>query len=171
MQGLQPAAGTYVLILHCRQEQEIQVGRLGALQLREGTYLYVGSAFGPGGVAARCGHHMRVSQRPRWHIDYLRAVCELEQIWFACDPVRREHEWARILSGMPGSHAPCPGFGASDCGCLTHLFFRRRRPRLATFLRYLRQAQTGADVHLKPSKIMLIKVTSSSRIQGISHDL
>ncbi|MEW8259618.1 MAG: DUF123 domain-containing protein, partial [Candidatus Thiodiazotropha taylori] len=75
--------------MHNPRRQQIQVGRLGLCDFTRGWYLYVGSAFGPGGVAARCAHHRRISPRPRWHIDYLRAVTNLRQIWYSNDPLRR----------------------------------------------------------------------------------
>ena len=101
--------------------------------LPRGWYLYVGSAFGPGGVAARCNHHRRISERPRWHIDYLRAAAPLRGIWFTHDAERREHQWAGILSREMGLESPSAGFGASDCGCESHLFFCGIRPELQRF--------------------------------------
>ncbi len=139
------AAGTYILILCSARARTLEVGRLGRFPLQPGYYLYVGSAFGPGGVAARCGHHMRISARPRWHIDYLRAVCRLEQIWYTHDAVRREHEWAGRLASMPGMEAPLPGFGASDCGCATHLFFCRTPPSISAFRRRVKKQETRLE--------------------------
>ncbi|MEJ2590508.1 MAG: DUF123 domain-containing protein [Candidatus Thiodiazotropha sp.] len=98
-----------------------------------GWYLYVGSAFGPGGVAARCNHHRRISERPRWHIDYLRAAASLRGIWFTHDTERREHHWAAILSRDMGLECPVAGFGASDCGCESHLFYCGIRPGFQRF--------------------------------------
>jgi Uri superfamily endonuclease len=77
--------GTYLLVMEVREGTLIRAGRLGELEISPGWYAYAGSAFGPGGVAARCGHHLRLSARPRWHIDYLRAVSELREMWFRCD--------------------------------------------------------------------------------------
>jgi len=117
-----PAApGTYVLVLSCRSERRIRVGRLGPFRLRPGYYLYVGSAFGPGGLRARIGHHRRRALRPHWHIDYLRRYARLEAVW--CAPgVRAEHEWAAAIAALPGARG-APGFGSSDCSCPAHLFW------------------------------------------------
>ncbi|MFQ5579314.1 MAG: DUF123 domain-containing protein [Nitrospiria bacterium] len=49
--------GTYALILQSRSEARGQVGRLGQINLKPGYYIYVGSAFGPGGVQARVSRH------------------------------------------------------------------------------------------------------------------
>jgi Uri superfamily endonuclease len=113
--------GTYLLVMEVREGTLIRAGRLGELEISPGWYAYAGSAFGPGGVAARCGHHLWLSARPRWHIDYLRAVSELREIWFSCDSGKREHTWSNLIGKGKGATEPFPGFGASDCGCWSHL--------------------------------------------------
>ncbi|MES9832720.1 MAG: GIY-YIG nuclease family protein [Candidatus Thiodiazotropha sp. LLP2] len=125
--------GTYVLLLKNSRKKTIRVGRLGEYDFQKGWYLYVGSAFGPGGVAARCRHHQRVSQRPHWHIDYLRAESVLSEIWFTHDPCRREHEWAGLLASHLKHRQPIPGFGASDCECGSHLFISDVKPNWSRF--------------------------------------
>lgn len=130
-----PAPGSYVLILQSKEPLMLTVGALGPFSLRAGFFAYVGSAFGPGGVAARCAHHAGVALRPRWHIDYLRAVTTLEQIWYTHDPVRREHAWAALLAASRGSSRPSPGFGASDCRCPSHLFHFPGPPSFESFRR------------------------------------
>ncbi|MES9941646.1 MAG: GIY-YIG nuclease family protein [Candidatus Thiodiazotropha sp. 6PLUC2] len=134
MTGLQPKLpGTYVLLLKNSRQKAINVGRLGNCEFPKGWYLYVGSAFGPGGVAARCGHHKRVSQRPHWHIDYLRAETVLREIWFTHDPCRREHEWAGLFAEHLKLRQPIPGFGASDCDCGSHLSISDVKPNWSRF--------------------------------------
>lgn len=123
-----PTPGTYALVLACRSQGTISVGRLGPLRLQPGFYVYVGSAFGPGGLAARLRHHVGIAKRPHWHVDYLRAHCELVAVWFAAGPRRREHAWARRLARLPAAQAPFPGFGSSDCSCPTHLFWFHPQP-------------------------------------------
>jgi Uri superfamily endonuclease len=120
--------GTYVLLLQCRSGGAVAVGGLGRLRLRRGHYLYVGSAFGPGGLAARLRHHTHVTDRPHWHVDYLRARCVLTSVWFSASPRRLEHTWARTIGRLPGVEAPFPGFGTSDCECPTHLFWFQTVP-------------------------------------------
>lgn len=129
--------GTYTLILRVEDGMRLQVGRLGVLQGHAGYYVYVGSAFGPGGVRARVAHHQRVASRPHWHIDYLRACTHLEHVWYTYDPQRREHQWAQVCAGLPGAAVPLVGFGASDCACVTHLFFFTGRPVFKIFQRQL----------------------------------
>ncbi len=45
--------GTYALVLACQKTGRVRIGRLGVLALQPGFYVYVGSAFGSGGLAAR----------------------------------------------------------------------------------------------------------------------
>jgi len=66
---LEARPGTYAVLLSSDSDDEISVGRLGDMRLQSGVYLYVGSAFGPGGVRARVNHHLHASSRPHWHID------------------------------------------------------------------------------------------------------
>ncbi|MEJ2395726.1 MAG: GIY-YIG nuclease family protein [Candidatus Thiodiazotropha sp.] len=113
--------------------ETLTIGRLGRERFLRGWYLYVGSAFGPGGVAARCRHHRQVSTRPRWHVDYLRAVAPLRAIWFSHAEAPLEHLWAARLGGELGLQQPMPGFGASDCECASHLFFVPTRPDMRHF--------------------------------------
>lgn len=129
--------GTYVLVLTVSRRLEIAVGKLGLLEAGPGFYVYVGSALGPGGLAARIGRHCRREKRLRWHVDYLRAVAQLEEVWYATGKGRRECRWAKALWGMPGASVPMAGFGASDCGCRSHLSFFTMPPSLADFRRKL----------------------------------
>jgi Uri superfamily endonuclease len=135
--------GTYLLLMELQEAQQIVVGRLGLLSLKAGWYLYIGSAFGPGGIKARCGHHRKISPRPRWHIDYLRAIAPLREIWFSHDPERREHQWAQWVSKRRGMQVPLPGFGSSDCDCETHLLYTAQRPSFDGFRRRAYQTITA----------------------------
>ncbi len=137
--------GTYILILEAERCARITAGRLGELMLESGWYAYVGSAFGPGGVAARCRHHRNIARRPHWHIDYLRAACALREIWFSHDPRRREHDWAGLLQGSRGARQPFAGFGATDCSCGSHLFRFSVPPSFSGFQRRLKRAFPGHD--------------------------
>ncbi len=114
--------GAYVLWLSPRREGSVDIGRLGTLSLRPGVYAYVGSAMGPGGIAARVGHHLRVATRPRWHVDYLRAVCRVVSVWYAVTEERVEHRWVEAVAGLAGAEPAMRGFGASDHPGATHLF-------------------------------------------------
>lgn len=135
--------GSYALLFHCDDTVDIDVGALGQLNLQPGFYVYVGSAFGTGGVAARVTHHCQISQRPHWHLDYLRPHLRLLEIWCTYDTVRREHQWVGQLAGLRGARQPYPGFGASDCGCCTHLFRFGYKPSFTGFRHRMREQESG----------------------------
>lgn len=66
-------AGAYVLHLTVNKRINMRIRTLGAHELAEGWYLYVGSA--RRGMASRCARHERLPREKagkiRWHIDYL----------------------------------------------------------------------------------------------------
>jgi Uri superfamily endonuclease len=132
------------------------VGRLGRCVFPAGDYAYVGSAFGPGGIAARAAHHLAVSARPHWHLDHLRPHGIPLALWFTTDTRPLEHLWAAALSGIRGAAIPCPGFGSSDCGCPGHLIHFTRMPTVATFRRHAprlgRRAAASCRLQLKRPK-------------------
>ncbi len=101
--------------------------------VQPGFYLYIGSAFGPGGLGGRLSHHLSPVESPHWHIDYLRPVTSLAEVWVTEDRQKREHEWAQALAASREAIIPKPGFGASDCHCRAHLFFFPVRPTLEWF--------------------------------------
>jgi Uri superfamily endonuclease len=127
------AQGTYVLILCAPAACMLQVGGLGTFALQPGWYGYVGSALNRAGLAGRIRHHLRTAARPHWHIDYLRQVAALEEVWYVQSAMRYEHRWAAALCELPGAACPVRRFGASDCRCPTHLVHFLARPPGAAF--------------------------------------
>jgi Uri superfamily endonuclease len=130
---IRPQPGTYALIFSARRKYRAEIGKLGSLELKPGFYIYVGSAFGPGGLKARIDHHRKKADHPHWHMDYLGPFFKLIEIWYTYDPVQREHLWAKIISNTRGASVPLDGFGSSDCRCRAHLFFRTTKPSIRTF--------------------------------------
>lgn len=130
--------GTYALLLVSAAEHEIRVGSLGRLQVAPGCYVYVGSAHGPGGLAARVSRHHATAKKLRWHVDYLRAATELVAVWYTLDENRRECDWADVMSRLRGATVPTGGFGASDCDCRSHLFYFATPPAFRVFGQRLR---------------------------------
>ncbi len=124
--------GTYILILHSEVQESVQIGRWQEIKLKQGTYFYVGSAFGSGGVRARVLRHCRQTKSNHWHIDYLRARLNPVGAWYSHDPIRHEHRWAQLLHQWPDTTA-IPGFGCSDCRCYSHLFHTTTTPDFALF--------------------------------------
>jgi Uri superfamily endonuclease len=128
-----PFAGTYILVVKLHWDAVIDVGGLGELTFLAGTYLYCGSALGPGGLAARIAHHTRFPAKPRWHIDYLRLIGSPVEVWYIRSGERLEHAWAGLLARTDGFEEAVAGFGASDCGCRSHLFRSGKDDAFETF--------------------------------------
>jgi Uri superfamily endonuclease len=106
----------------------VTVGSLGPVPFAAGWHIYVGSALGSGGLA-RLERHSVLSQtkdrRPKWHVDYLsvsRSFC----LHFTVHALTEERLECRLAAALGGKNIP--GFGASDCDCSSHLFYRRRNP-------------------------------------------
>ncbi|NPA86129.1 MAG: GIY-YIG nuclease family protein [bacterium] len=136
--------GNYILVLACRQEISLQVGRLGKLQFFPGYYLYFGSA--KSSLAARVARHMKLQKglgKLHWHIDFLLrspAFCIVMILLFPGMQTREcallelllrekivEEDW--IISG----------FGNSDCRCKGHCCYLPAE-KLAQFLVFAQQA-------------------------------
>jgi Uri superfamily endonuclease len=131
------AKGTYVLILDLKKGLRLRIGKLGRFDFKRGTYAYVGSAFGPGGLNARLKHHRVPSASPHWHIDYLRRAATLRDIWVSATPQRSEHTWTKRLLSLNASQCPVKGFGSSDCRCFSHLVYFKRKPSSVRISRVL----------------------------------
>ena len=122
MTGRESTGGTYTLVLCLPVETTIKVGALGTQSFPAGWYAYVGSALGPGGFS-RIERHRAVAVGDHdvrhWHIDYLlgETPAEIETV-FRSVAVDAECAVADTIDGEP-----IPGFGCSDCDCLSHLFY------------------------------------------------
>jgi len=148
--SLRAAPGTYALLLRATRAQRIGVGRLGVLDAEPGTYVYVGSAHGPGGVQARVRRHARTDGKAQhWHADYLRAATTLQRAWITYHADRRECAWAQTMRALPDATLPMHGFGASDCGCPSHLVRFAGCPSLAAFReRVVATTTAHAPIHV-----------------------
>jgi Uri superfamily endonuclease len=118
---MNPAPGTYALILQNYSNDRVQIGHWLRIDLEPGYYIYVGSAFGPGGVQARVLRHLRKTKTRHWHIDYLSEFVSPFGVWYSHESEHLEHRWAQALCNIKGI-SPVHGFGCSDCKCYSHLF-------------------------------------------------
>ena len=151
-----PHPGTYAIVFTTTFHKRLTIGKLGCLELQAGWYVYVGSAFGPGGLRARIGHHCKKTGAPRWHLDYLRMHLTPVEVWYTRDLIQREHQWAGTLHGTRGAFMPLPGFGSSDCRCVSHFYFFSSRPSNAGFRRKIHAALPGhAAIHKEIVKLFL----------------
>ena len=124
--------GTYALILRNRERSTIQVGRTHEIEVEPGYYIYIGSAFGLGGVRTRVNRHCRKTKPKHWHIDYLREFTAVLGAWVSYGPNRLEHIWAQTLCSMAGVTL-VPSFGCTDCDCLSHLYFSSVAPSFTLY--------------------------------------
>lgn len=120
-------AGVYCLVLRLRRARWLTVGRLGRRRFAPGWYVYTGSA--KRNLAARLHRHVLAEKRFRWHIDFLRTVVDVEEIWvwrWAKGVECRVNDRVQVSRG---AGIPWCGFGSSDCRCRSHLTFFHERPR------------------------------------------
>jgi Uri superfamily endonuclease len=106
----------------------VRVGALGEVAFRKGWHIYVGSALGSGGLA-RLERHIALSQdrdrRPKWHVDWL-SVNPAFSLRYTVDALTGDRLECRLADAIGGERVS--GFGCSDCGCPSHLFYRNRNP-------------------------------------------
>lgn len=119
--------GIYCLVF-ANRAREIRVGALGVRAFADGWHVYIGSALGSGGLA-RAERHIHLSRErnrpPRWHVDYLLLDpgFSLTAVVSAPTGMPLECDLARAVGGEA-----VPGFGCSDCFCISHLFYRLENP-------------------------------------------
>ena len=139
-----PSPGTYVLVFELSHPLTMTAGRLGPVTIPPGSALYVGSAHGPGGLHARLARHLRAEKKPHWHVDALTARARVVEVWWDASAQRLECGWAAVLRGLPEVEQPAPGFGASDCACVTHLFSLPGAARAEAWAALRRPQRTAA---------------------------
>lgn len=124
-----PLPGTYALVYNSPINGSVRVGQWGVLRIKKGYYIYVGSAFVPGGLRARVLRHCVTIKPIHWYIDYLRALAYPVEVVYSHDAAKFEHQWARVLMNMKFTSS-INGFGSSDGKCESHLFFAPDPPRI-----------------------------------------
>ncbi len=109
--------GTYVLLARLDRDSKLGVGRLGILEFRKGFYAYVGS--GMGSLEKRIERHFSKEKKRFWHIDYLLEKGKVSGvIYFESGKME-----CKLAEKLAGRFKGIPGFGCSDCGCSSHLFY------------------------------------------------
>ncbi|MDP6957308.1 MAG: GIY-YIG nuclease family protein [Planctomycetota bacterium] len=110
--------GAYLLWIRLKRAVRIP-SHLGE-KIGPALLLYAGSAYGPGGIRARCTRHLKQHKVPRWHVDSLTGgASELRVLPVVggneCRLVEKLRKTGRVSF-------PVPGFGSSDCTtCESHL--------------------------------------------------
>lgn len=141
--------GTYAILFKCETPFHAVTGKLGSINIAAGYWVYVGSAFGPGGLRSRLTHHLKPSTRPHWHLDYIKYGLHPIEIWVTDDLVKREHDWAGVFSALKGAARPIAGFGASDCSCLSHLIHLPRCPNFHKFQKQIKTIKSANGVFFR----------------------
>lgn len=126
MQPQRNEPGIYTLILSLPQARQVTVGSLGIIDFSSGFYSYTGSARGPGGLM-RIDRHIQVSKgiktTRRWHIDYLLPIASIQEVFVTKTALDLE---CSIAEAIGKRLMPVPGFGCTDCGCISHLHHSRK---------------------------------------------
>ena len=110
--------GAYALYFDIHAPVVLRIPRLENPHLDPGTYVYAGSAYGPGGICARVRRYLREDKTPHWNVDHLSAQLRCSKV--ETYPRARECDLIADLSAT-GADIPIPGLGSSDFRtCVSH---------------------------------------------------
>ncbi len=115
--------GTYLLFIKIIDPIEITIKGKSSL-LNRGYHIYIGSAFGAGGLSSRLHRHLRRKKKKHWHIDQITSSKFSEIISIGVLLKQRvECELSKIIGDIEKT-VPITGFGNSDCKkkCISHFF-------------------------------------------------
>jgi len=117
--------GSYLLVMSNEQAFRKEIGALGTREFKKGYFVYVGSALT--GLDRRIKRHLRKKKKIHWHIDYvLPGHMKKEKIYKILTTRRIETRLARELHRIGPGYVP--GFGSSDTGEPSHLFYFPENP-------------------------------------------
>ncbi|MCJ7424248.1 GIY-YIG nuclease family protein [Candidatus Bathyarchaeota archaeon] len=119
MNQLNVMRSVYVLLISVNRTTALDVGTLGKVDFKKGSYAYVGSA--QNDLKHRVERHLRENKPKFWHIDYLLHDDNAR----ICKVLYREMgkpEECKIAKQLSVDHVPVKSFGSSDCHCVSHLF-------------------------------------------------
>lgn len=116
------------MVIELDEDKDIQVGKLGRFHFPKGYYVYVGSAMND--LDARIARHLRPSseKKKHWHIDYLLDYARVIDVIRIPSEVNIEKDVAMFFSKY--GKVIAPGFGSTDTGLETHLFYFEKMPKL-----------------------------------------
>jgi sugar fermentation stimulation protein A len=118
-------AGSYILVLKNDRDIEIAIGKLGKIFFMKGYYAYVGSAMGS--LENRVKRHGKKKKTLFWHIDYITPhPMKIEKTFLFRRIDRIEFSLAERMKEICAG--TIEGFGSSDTGQPSHLFYFRNPP-------------------------------------------
>ena len=120
--------GVYNLIIYMDKEKNIQIGKLGRFFFPVGYYVYTGSALN--NLEARTERHRKKGKKLKWHIDYLLEHAQVEDVKTYFTEEKVECLLNKSVLEIPGAQMLVSGFGSSDCKCISHLIYFRKKPTL-----------------------------------------
>ena len=118
--------GVYNLIIKLSKKKEIKIGRLGTFVFPEGFYVYTGSA--QNGLEKRINRHLSKTKKFHWHIDYLLSCAKIIEVLRYIGSRKDECKLNRVIGKVAGATAIVKKLGASDCNCITHLYYFKNIP-------------------------------------------
>lgn len=118
--------GAYVLGITITAPISLRLRQQAETNIAAGTYYYIGSANGPGGMKARLKRHFSTTKKPHWHIDHLTLAAA--RISALAVPHGNECDLGQQLAASTLFKHILPGFGSSDCRtCKSHLLVSMKR--------------------------------------------
>jgi Uri superfamily endonuclease len=116
--------GSYIIVGELSEESCLNSGPFCGQLLPIGYYFYTGSAFGPGGLKARIGRHLKKGIRKFWHFDHFKEIIKIQEIWYSIlSSTNLECQFIKKFQSLGSASFPILKFGSSDChfGCPAHL--------------------------------------------------
>ncbi len=151
LDDLPAGPGAYALLLRLTEQVEAPARAFPSAVLAPATYLYAGSAWGPGGIRARVLRHARRGKARHWHVDSLTRVADLMAVF--AFPGGHECEVIERGRALPGTSVPLAGFGSSDCrSCAAHLLTVPPDIDLAALIMVRQGISFGVDTALSSSR-------------------
>ena len=114
--------GAYILLIKLKNNQKIQIGKLGNLLFKKGFYIYIGSGFN--NLEKRINRHLSKNKKLHWHLDYFLDKAEFLEAYFKQNTIKEECILANIFNQ---ELKKISGFGCSDCKCNSHLFYGKKQ--------------------------------------------
>ena len=121
--------GIYCLIMNMGKNKKIQVGRRKSKDsFPKGFYCYVGS--GMNNLEARIQRHLSKNKNKKWHIDYLLDSATILDTKIHTQGSLTECGVNERIFQIEGAEILAPGFGSSDCNCVSHLAYFKNLPKI-----------------------------------------